>query len=299
MKKFIIQIVGIILFLLLFLSLLDFSYTTVYEESNPRTKFQYFRSLKNTKVNYIFLGSSRVESGIDPSIIENRTKKKAINLGFQASKLGDIYTILTLLKTYNIASDSIFIQVDYIFDIKGHSINLPYEIAPFSRDSDVIKEYLINYVGEDPSTYYIPFARYCKNDEKIGFREVVANLIHKKTNVMQHKGYNPLHGIENQNKKHFSLPTSISLHSHFFEKIKRYAIENKIKIIFFCAPFCKHTKNLDYVKKLKTRIPDLYDFSNAIKEDSMFVNCFHLNEQGASKFTEILVKKVLKNNNKI
>lgn len=299
MKKFIIQILGVLSIILILLLVFDFTYTTIYKNSLPRTKFQYLRSLKNTKVNYIFLGSSRVENGIDPSIIENKTQKKALNLGYQASKLGDIYTVLQLLKFYNITSDSLFIQVDYIFDNEGHSINLPYEIAPFVKENKITKDYLLDYVGEDPSLYYIPFIRYCKNETKIGFREVFANLIRKQTKVIPFKGYSGLQGIEDQNNIHRTLPSTISINNIFYEKIKKFGTANDIKIVFFCAPFCKHTKNLDYIKKLKTKIPDLYDFSNAIEEDSLFVNCFHLNEKGASKFTEILVEKIISNKNKM
>ena len=301
MRKFIIQIVGILTIILILLLVFDFTYTTVYKNANPRTKFQYLRSLKNTKVNYIFLGSSRVENGIDPFIIENKTKKKCVNLGYEAAKLGDIYTVLQLLKWYNIASDTIFIQVDYIFDIKGHSINLPYEIAPFIKDNQITKDYLIDYIGEDPSVYYVPFIRYCGSDQKIGFRDVFANLIKKKTNVVESKGYSPLRVQVNGGKhnSHFSLPTDIASYSPYYEKIKKYGTTNHLKIIFFCAPFCRHTKNLDYVAKLKTKIPDLYDFSTVIQEDSLFVNCFHLNEIGARKFTEILVEEIINNKNKI
>lgn len=296
MKKFSIQIFGFFFILTLLLLVLDLTYTTIYTKANPRTKFQYLRSFKNTKVNYIFLGSSRVENGIDPFIIENKTKKKCINLGYEAAKMGDIYTVLQLLQTYNIASDTVFVQVDYIFDITGHSINLPYEMTPFIKDNQITKDYLIDYVGKDPSIYFIPFIRYCGSDQKIGFREVFANLFGKKTKVVENKGYSPLTVQDNgsEHNKHFSLPTSIGSYSPYYEKIKEYVIANNIKIVFFCAPFCKHTKNLDYVKKLKTKIPDLYDFSTVIQSDSMFVNCYHLNEMGASKFTEIFVETILK-----
>jgi hypothetical protein len=301
MKKFVIQIIGVLIVTLMLLLVLDFTYTTIYENAKPRTKFQYLRSLKSTKVNYIFLGSSRVENGIDPFIVENKTKKKCINLGYEAAKLGDIFTVLQLLKSYAIVSDTVFIQVDYIFDINGHSINLPYEMTPFIKDNPVTKDYLLDYIGKDPSLYYVPFIRYCGSDQKIGFRDVFANLVGKKTTVVEKKGYSPLAPRINESKhnKHFSLPASIASHSPYYEKIKEYGATNNIKIVFFCAPFCKHTKNLDYIKKLKTKIPDLYDFSNAIPVDSMFVNCFHLNEMGASKFTEILVEKIVNNKNKI
>jgi hypothetical protein len=294
MKKFIILII-VTLFTTLIVSLAyDFAFTYVYKNSNPRSKFQYLRSLKNTKINYIFLGSSRVDNGIVPSIIENKSNKTSLNLGFQYSLIGDIYYSLKLLKEYNITSDSIFIQVDYMYNQqKGFSNNLPYEMSPFIRDNSVTKEYTIDYVGQDQSNYYVPFYRYCSHSAKIGFREVVSNLVNKKKTVQKYKGFSPMQGIENQKQSHRVLPETISNSNVYFDKIKNYCKNNNIKVIFFCAPFCKHTENLDYISKLKIKIPELYDFSNAINDDKMFVNCYHLNEKGAEKFTEIFVSKII------
>lgn len=294
MRKFAIQIIGILSISLILLLVFDFTYTTIYENANPRTKFQYLRSLKNTKVNYVFLGSSRVENGIDPIIIEKYTHKKAVNLGYQASKLGDIFSVLQLLKTYGITSDTIFVQIDYSFLTTGHSINLPYEMTPFIRDNKVTKNYFLEYLGKNPSFYYFPFIRFCENETKIGLREIFANLIGKKTKILEKKGFSPLQGVEDQKNSHRSLPNSTITSNLYYEKIKKYGDANNIKIVFFCAPFCRHTKNLDYVRKLKTKIPDLYDFSTVVQQDSMFVNCFHLNESGATEFTEVFAKKIFK-----
>jgi hypothetical protein len=295
MRKFVTRIIGILVTILVVALALDFAYTTIYENSRPRTKFQYLRSLKNTKINYIFLGSSRVENVIVPSIIEDKTKKSCVNLGFQASKMGDIYSVLKLLREYNISSDSIFIQVDYIYNIGGHSNILPYEMSPFIRDNTITKDYLLNFVGENKSNYYVPFYRYCTQDAKIGFRELIANVFNKSTSVTINKGFSPLQGTENQKENHRSLPETIADNNIYFDKIKSYVKKNNSRVIFFCAPFCKHTAHLDYISKLKTKIPELYDFSKAIEEDKMYVNCYHLNEAGAIKFTEIFTEKVLRN----
>lgn len=293
MKKFLIHISGIVLILFVLLFGLDSLYTFIYNEAHPRTKYQYLKSLKNSKVNYVFLGSSRVDNGIIPQVIESATHKKTVNLGFQGAKIGDICTVLKLLQAYNIVYDTVFIQVDYNFNDKGCSINLPYEITPFFKDNEISKEYLIDYVGKT-SLYYFPFVRYGLNDTKIGFREVVANLIHKKTTVIRTKGYSALQGIENQKESHRSLPKFIVARNQYYEKIKQFSIVHKLNIVFFCAPFCKQTQNLGYIKKLKQKIPGLYDFSNAIGNDKMFVNCYHLNDNGAHYFSELLVKKILK-----
>ena len=117
---------------------LDIVYTNIYENAKPRSKFQYFRGLKNTKTNFIFIGSSRVENSIVPSVIERITHKKAINLGFQAAKVKDIYTLLQLIKSYNIKYEKIFIQIDYIYTIDGNSNILHYEMLPFFRENDIL-----------------------------------------------------------------------------------------------------------------------------------------------------------------
>ena len=181
MRRFV-KYLGFIFFtILMILLFLDYSYTKVYENSYPRTKFQYFRSLKNKKINYIFLGSSRTESTIVTDVIEEQTGKSAVNLGFQASKLGDLYTMLKLIKKYNIQSEKIFIQVDYIFNIeKGFSNVLGYEILPFINENQAI----LNHCQLNDSVNlwcnkYVPFYRYSITSQKIGLREITMNLLRK------------------------------------------------------------------------------------------------------------------------
>jgi hypothetical protein len=51
-----------------------------------------------------------------------------------------------------------------------------------------------------------------------------------------------------------------------------------MKVVFYCAPFCKDKENKDFTTKLKAKIPGYIDFSEAITDDKMFVNCNHLND---------------------
>ena len=94
MKKFIRFLLGLFALVFVLLVLLDYTYTTVYQHSTPRNKFQYLFQLKPQKIDYVFLGSSRVENSIIPNEIEKKTNKKAMNLGFQAAKMQDIFTLL-------------------------------------------------------------------------------------------------------------------------------------------------------------------------------------------------------------
>ena len=57
------------------------------------------------------------------------------------------------------------------------------------------------------------------------------------------------------------------------------------------SPFCAYTSKSDFFSKLKNRVPELYDYSNFIKEDSLFATCGHLNKKGATVFTTMLLEK--------
>jgi hypothetical protein len=219
MIKFIKHLGSIFVIVALLLLLLDYSYTKVYENSNPRTKFQYFRSLKNKKINYIFLGSSRTENTIVTSLIEERTGKSAVNLGFQASKLGDLYTMLKLIKKYNIQTDKIFIQVDYIFNIEnGYSNVMQYELMPFIKENEITKEYFERHFSDEKEMYYLPFYRYCHFDAKIGLREFILNIANKETKIVKNKGFVALQGNSSEHKN--ALPIQVNDTNKYYDKIK-------------------------------------------------------------------------------
>lgn len=297
MKKFSTYIVCGILVLLLVMVVLDVAYTKIYESSYPRTKFQYLRSLKNKKVDYIFIGSSRVENGIIPSIIEKKTGKSAVNLGFQAAKLGDIFALLQLVKEYHIQHETILIQVDYIYNFEGgHSNIFEYEMMPFIRDNAITKNYSDANAEHPLANYYLPFYRYCGNDLKIGFREFFANLAGKKTNVIAQKGY--VARFENSAILAGALPAVVLNKNATLDSMQSFIKQNKMKVVFYFAPVCRNSKNQDFILKLKTKIPEFKDFSRALNDDELFMDCNHLNDNGAKRFTEILTQEVLINKTK-
>jgi hypothetical protein len=290
MKRFVKYILGFLLAALLLMALLDVGYTYVYNHSTPRTKVQMLKQAANTKIDYVFLGSSRVDNSIVPEIIEQKTGKKAMNFGFQASKLEDIYTVLKLLKEYNISSEKVFIQIDYNYNIDGRSIQLPYEIVPFIRDNAATKQYFES-SPDFGQLYYIPFYRYCAFDHKVGLREMLFNVAGKKTNVMKNRGYSALFGSAMDSA--YALPEKIRKHNTTFDDIRKYCADNKINAVFYCAPFWKGSKNLDYISALQNKILDLKNYSGVVTERSMFNNNAHLNDKGARYFTSLLADELL------
>lgn len=292
MKQFLVFIGKIVLVLLLIAFLLDCLYTTVYETSSPRNKFQYFRTFKNDTIDYIFLGSSRVENSIVVTNIEKETGKSALNLGFQAAKMQDIFTLLQLINTYNIQTKKVFIQVDYIFNIEnGYSNVLPYEIMPFIRNNEVTKTYLDSRFEDAAMLYYFPFYRYSEFDSKIGFRELFLQVLSKRTAILKDKGFIGLQG-ELKNSE-FEFPNTIIKKNEYLEQIRQFAENNKIDVVYYCSPISFKTKNREYVAQLKGKIPELLDFSTVIEDDKMFKDCTHLNENGARFFTQFFIDNVL------
>lgn len=291
MRQFGIRILMIIIFFVAFLKAADQMYTYVFSNSKPRSKFQFLRSFKGQKVNYIFLGSSRTENHINPRIIEEKTNKKAVNFGVQASKMLDIYTTLQLLDFYKISYDTVFIQIDYIFNIKGNSNILDYEMIPFIHESEIIYNHYKQTNNEFLKLKYIPFYRYAKYDLKFGARELFMSTLNKNNKIIENNGFIPKQGhILNCHDK---LPDNVNKSNPYFIKIKKYITDHNKKVVFYTAPFRTNTKNIKFIDKLKLKVPKLIDFSRSIPNHKMFVDNYHLNEEGANLFTNKIIDSLL------
>ncbi|HEY9221691.1 MAG TPA: hypothetical protein VIO43_08970 [Lutibacter sp.] len=80
------------------------------------------------------------------------------------------------------------------------------------------------------------------------------------------------------------MPKEIAKNNIILDEIIDLCKKNKIELIFYVSPYCSKTKNMDYINKLINKVPNLVDFSKGY-DDKLFVNCGHLNSQGAKKFT--------------
>lgn len=291
MKKFLYHISILILSGIIMLFILDKLYTYLYTNSTPRNKVSHIFSIKNKEIDYVFIGSSRVDNHIDPKIIENLTGKTAINLGIQGAKLNDSYLLLQLLNEHEIKTETIFIQVDYNYNINGNSKFLTTALMPHLKNklvSELVKE-------RHPDFYYlknIPFYRYMIYDYKIGFREVFNAAINNEPTINLNSGYYPLTGHREYNFN-ASLPSTILNENQIIKKIDSFAKKNNMNIQYFTAPFCANTKNIDYTSKLQDKIPGLMDFSRLFSDkDEYFFNCTHLNDKGAKEFSRILAQSL-------
>ena len=292
MKKFLSYILSILFITTASLYFLDFIYTYAYHHGTPRNKISNLMQRENDTIDYIFIGSSRVDNTVNADIISSLTGRSAINLGFQGAKTDDYLIILKLLKDKNIHSKLIFIQIDYVYNIDGNSEILKSEFMPFLNNkviSEVIKDRDPEYIP----LKFIPFYRYLKYDYKIGFREFINVISGKKNRIDLNNGYFPIYGNTSQ-KSSTTLPDHIISKNTNINKINAYAEKNDLSIIYFMAPFCPNTKNLDYSKKLERKLPNFLDYSHIFpNEENYFYNCSHLNDAGATEFSKILAKDIL------
>ena len=264
---------------------LDFLYTFIYKHSIPRNKVSYILSQKMKNIDYIFLGSSRVDNFIDSEIIKNVTGKSALNLGFQAAKLDDYYFILRLLQEQKITSRIVFIQIDYVYNLDGTSEILKSSLMPYIYD-DLIASYIKKRDKDFIKLKYLPFYRYMVYDYKLGFRELFNSFIQKKPRVNLANGYNPKYETAVEALKS-SFPAQIINENRTITQINYFAEKNDIQIIYFTSPMCANTKNLDYTSKLSSKLSQYLDFSQIfIDHDEYFFNCSHINDDGAKVFSE-------------
>lgn len=293
MKYFCKHILFLLVTLILASFFLDYLYTSVYCNFKPRSKFSYIVSLKPKKIDYVFLGSSRVANTIDADLVENISKKSAINLGIEGADLNDNLLELKLLVSRNVKIGTLYLQVDHFFESNTDLFVAKAEALPFLRDSTVsshFKECEFDYY----INYYVPFYRYIENSPKIGFRELLLVFLEKESKTNFENGFMPKFG--KNNGKIEVLPTTISKNNNSLEKIEKICKQNNIKLVLFCAPFCSNTKNLDYIKKLKKIQPNLIDYSQVIN-DSLFFDGGHLNNEGAKLFTtKFVLENIIKIN---
>lgn len=295
MRRFLKHIALIVSVLIAGMYLLDYIYTLVYNNAKPRSKVAYILKEENSPVDYTFIGSSRVENYIDAATIEKETGRKAINLGVQAAIVDDYFLLFDLALKKGIIKDTVFIQLDYAYNVNGTSSILKSALMPYIHNPKID-----SYIKErDPDYYklkYIPFYRYLVYEYKIGFREIFLSTVRKKSNVDFSNGYIPRYGTSGEPMKG-RLPNKLEATNTGVEAINALAKEHQITIIYFIAPLCNETLNLDFAEKLEQRIPGFKNYARLYENNNeFFYNCTHLNNKGAQQFSKQIAKDILEKN---
>lgn len=274
--------------------LFDMMYTYVYTNAAPRNKYQYILQQKPQTIDLVFLGSSRTANHIVTKEVRILTGKSAINLGMEGALLEDNLLEFKLLLDRKIKMKTLFLQVDYMYEPQDVSNVANVAAFPFICNP-IIKEYLKNQLSHADALEYIPFYRYLTADHAIGFREFMLSAANKKGKVDMADGFSPKKGSRELIPS--VLPAKISNGNAALDSFALLCRNNDIQLFLFCAPFCSQTGNIEYIDKLKTKLPQLHDYSRTF-DDEHFYNCAHLNDEGAKLFTRLLTHDFLKANTK-
>ncbi len=279
------------LFMLLLIFLvslvLDSIYTSVYSNSHFRNKVQFLLNEPPRHYDAIILGSSRAENHIDPEMFKKRGLK-VYNFGITGAHLCESSLMLDLFFERGNTVDKILLQVDSYFNTENPSIGVEVLFLPYLPIKKTIYNHYKDNTENSFALAYFPFYRYCKLDSKIGFREMILTLVNKKTNNFSFDGFIPLNENLSSTSK-FELPENVKNKNKYYDKIVAICKAKRVKLISFMSPSCTYTDKL-FFSKLKQQVPELYDYSSVIKEDSLFATCGHLNRKGAEVFTSILLK---------
>jgi hypothetical protein len=270
--------------------IMDKIYTVAFNQGTPRNKVQYITQLQNTHIDYIFLGSSRVENHIDCAVVEKLTGKSCINLGLQGSKTNDSAAFLQMLQNNEVTYDKVLFQLDYAVNFDAYSPQFKSYITPYLNNETVsenIKEDL-----NQPWGYKIPYIRYAANDKLIGFREVLLQLTHKKPNVDLNNGYVLLTG--NSVAVNGSLPQNIQKENDGVQLLQQLEPNH---LIFYTSPYCNNVPNREaFMKELTSNYPQVFNYIGLFdNQKGKFSDCGHLNLNGSQLFTAQITQDILLN----
>jgi len=289
MKRFLKKIALFIIATFVLLFLLDIIYTTIYSTSIIRNKVEFVLNQSPKHYDVIFLGSSRAENFLMPEIFMNQGLS-VYNLGMSGSNLFENSLLLKLFFEKGNTTDKILLQLDLNFQSEEPAEGVTALFLPYLPINNTIYNHYSEVNAINSLEYkYLPFYRYLSFDAKIGFREMIMTASNKESKFLKTNGFVPLEGELNRYNK-YDLPKEANKKNKYYDQIKELCKINKVQLISFISPMCSHVRNGDFFSKLKQNVPELFDYSGIIKEDSLFASCGHLNEAGARIFTKILLK---------
>ena len=284
MKKFLKYILTLIGFILISSVVLDVVFTTVYHTGAYRNKLMWVRDMDAAKVDYVLLGSSRVNYAIKPNIIEAQTGKKGYNLGMNATNIVETIALFEEFLKHN-TTNAVYVQVDFQY------VNeIPDPIGEVAWIPYVHEEEVYNNFKRYDASYkyyrYVPFYRYQIYAGRLGFREVVSSAIGGGYNYPASMGYMPLEGVLEKDEP-FVPDVTITKENKLYQNLIQLCEQNDIKIYFFTSPYYRLK---DDFKTLHAYLPKYTNFSGSMEQRVDFSDQVHLNTDGAEKFTEIFIE---------
>lgn len=286
MKKFLIYIAKILTILLISAIVLDILYTAVYMQTDCRNKIVNIYNTKNKKFDVVFLGSSRANNHFVAKMFNDKGLK-SFNYGMSGSRLEESALMLKLMLERNYKIKNIVIEVDLNINSNGFSEGTRARFMPYIHQSEVIRKHYKS-IPEYNKLYYIPFYRYIHYEAKIGFREMFFSVAQKKSSDMYYDGYYALNNVGKNLS--MNIKERKPKKNKAYDEIKEICKKNNIRLIAVTTPICQNTTNIEYFDKVSKLYPEVHNYEKAVTEDKYFSSCGHMNYDGATKFTAVILK---------
>ncbi len=291
MKKFLLFVSKILLVILLSAVVLDAIYTTVYLKSSKRNKIEYVFNSHRKNFDVVFLGSSRTQNHMMTKLFIDKGIT-AYNFGMSGSKLDETALLLKLMLERKYKIKNIILDVDVNLNSNAHSDGVTAMYMPYLQTSTTIQNHYKT-MPQYNKLRYIPFYRYLANDAKIGFREVFFSFAGKKSNALENFGYFPLKGFGKNMS--YDLSDYSPKRNFAYEEIKTICKKNNIHLIAISTPMCSACDSNAYFNSIKAVYPEVYHYENKVTDDKYFSSCGHMNVEGATLFTTIVVNDYIQN----
>jgi hypothetical protein len=288
MQKFILYILKILILTIVIAIALDFIYTAVYLQSNNRGKIDHVYNSKNENYDVIILGSSRANNHFVAQMFNDKGLR-AFNYGMSGGHLFEASLLLKLMVERDYKIKNLILETDLNLSNEHRDFGISSKFLPYLHQSELIKKHFLQEV-DFKELYYIPFYRYIKFDERIGFREFYKVGLKIPTNTLDNKGYYPLGKKPNANMKNNITNLKPLIHNKYYEEIKQICKDNNINFIPIMTPMCENTKGINYFEKVQKLYPEIHNYENVVVENKYFSSCGHMNDTGARLFTARILK---------
>ena len=288
MKQFLVYIVKIVIVIILITVVLDGLYTFVFMQSKNRGKVETIFNSTAQKYDVVILGTSRAHNHFVAEMFEKKGLS-TFNFGISGGHLFETSLLLKLMIERKYVIKNIILEADLSLANDKESEGIAAKFLPYVHNSEIIKEHFKTYENFN-ELYYIPFYRYIKYENKIGFREVFYAAIHKNTNVLDNLGYYPLEKHKNGNMKNNIVNLNPLPHNKYYEEIKNICKANNINLITVMTPMCENVVGMNYFDKVKKAYPEIHNYENVVVDNKYFSSCGHMTDAGAKIFTAKILK---------
>lgn len=263
--------------------ILDGVFTASFFRAKNRGKIEAVFNSGPQKYDVVFLGSSRANNHFVAQMFQDKGIK-AFNYGMSGGHLFEASLMLKLMIERKYEIKNVILEADLNLANDQPADGIAADYLPFIHSSNIIKEHFKTRENFN-ELYYIPFYRYVKYENLIGFREAFLSLINKKTNAMDNLGYYPLKKNVYGNMKNNIANLNPIPHNKYYEEIKSICDANNINFIVVMTPMCENVIGMDYFEKVKKMYPEIHNYENVVVDDKYFSSCGHMTDAGSKKFT--------------